>query len=677
MQTLEPGLPPYDPASFFDVKTIPRFLALAGTIILLSGASQCRSATAPATPGQVAAALERPIPYPITESRAFARAVERGTRTRTGSPGPNYWQQYARYTIDAELQPSTNQLSAHGTVRYINRSPDTLPVLWLHLNQNLFAPNAIRNTEVPVMGGTEILRVEAQGQTLSRAASGAGYIVDQTRMRVTPPRPLVPGDSIDLRIDWAFTIPPDGAPRSGSTGEIIMVAYWYPQMAVYDDVNGWQTDIYEGNAEFYMGYGDYDVAITLPSGWLVAATGTLVNPEQVLSPQTRERLAEARRKADMVHVVDFNDRGAGRATLRGLDNALTWRFRARNVRDFDWGTSARFLWDATVATVANRSGGTAADTVDIYTFYRPEVLFPAWYQSSLYARHSIEFLSRYLWSYPYPQMTAMEGPVSCSGMEYPMLTCIGGSRDTLSLYSVTVHEFAHMWFPMQVGSDERRYAWMDEGLTRFNQAQGMQDFFRGYDREAVARANYLRIALTDDEVPLMRHGDLYPIGTPAYGIASYDKMATNMVALRALIGDETFLQCYHEYGQRWTNKHPTPYDFWNTFNYCTNRDLSWFWRTWWFETWTLDQAIESAVAEGSGLRVTIADKGTAPMPVRLTVTRASGATQQVSIPVDAFLRGSRRASTLIADGATVTAVEIDSRQAFPDVDRSNNRWVRR
>jgi hypothetical protein len=378
----------------------------------------------------------------------------------------------------------------------------------------------------------------------------------------------------------------------------------------------------------------------------------------------------------LVHVVDFDDRGAGRSTQRGLDNALTWRFTARNVRDFSWGTSSRFLWDATTATVASRTGGTAADTVDIHTFYRPEVVFPAWYRSSLYAQHSIEFLSRYLWSYPYPQMTAMEGPASCSGMEYPMLTCIGGPRDTLSLYSVIVHEFAHMWFPMQVGSDERRYAWMDEGLTRFNQAQGMQDFFKGYDREAIARENYLRLARTDDEVPLMRHGDLYPIGTPAYGIATYDKMATNVVALRALLGNDVFLQCYHSYGQRWAEKHPTPFDFWNHFNYCSNRDLSWFWRTWWYETWTLDQAIESATDEVGGLRVVVVDKGTAPMPVRMTVTRTGGATEQVTIPVDAFLRGSRRASTLIPNAATVTAVEIDPQQRFPDIDRSNNRWTR-
>jgi len=619
----------------------------------------------------------RPIPYPVFETNAFRRAVERGTRTRTGEPGPNYWQQFARYRINAELVPSSSQVNGRETVKYFNRSPDTLKTVWLFLNQNLFAPGAPRSGATPVTGGTEILRLAVAGQALAKRDSGVGYSIDATRMRVRLPRALAPNDSLDFDIAWAFQVPPDGAPREGTTGDVFMVAYWYPQFAVYDDITGWQTDPYLGNAEFYMDYADYDVNLSVPQGWLVAATGELTNPNEVLSPQTRSRIAESKRSPTVVHVVRDNERGVGpaKATLTGFDGMLTWKFRARNVRDFDWGASPKFLWDATVAVVGDRDRDGTPDTTAINTFYRPEARAWSWDKSGEYEKNVVEFLSSYLWPYPWAQMTALEGPVSCTGMEYPMLTCIGGPRDTLSLYSVQVHETAHMWFPMQVGSDERRFAWQDEGLTRFNQAQGMQKHFAGYDREKISRDAYTALAQTDSEVPLMRHGDQYPHGTPAYAVASYDKMATNMVALRAMLGDEAFLSSYRTYGLRWLYRHPTPYDFFNNFNSLSGKDLSWFWRTWWYETWTLDQAVTSVAELGGKTNISIADHGLAPMPVRLAITRSDGRVERRVIPVDVWLTGVRQ-YTLTVDGTGVTAVEIDPERVFPDVDRSNNRWQR-
>lgn len=636
---------------------------------------QAKPAAPPAPPVTERA---RPLPYPVFETRTFARAVARGTRTRTGMPGRNYWQQFARYHIDAELVPATNQLNGRETVRYFNRSPDTLRSVYVFLNQNLFMPGAARDERTPVTAGTEILRVAVSGQALARRSTGPGYAIDGTVMRIDLPRALAPHDSVELDVAWAFQVPPDGAPREGTTGDVYMIAYWYPQLAVYDDVNGWQIDPYLGTAEFYMGYADYEVNLTVPQGWLMAATGELANPNEVLSRQTRERLSEARRTGAVVHVVRDLDRGAGtnKATNTGFDAALTWRFRARNMRDFAWGASPKFLWDATIALVGDRDGDHRPDTTAINTFYRPEARAWAWSNSAQFERSAVEFLSSYLWSYPWSQMTALEGPVSCTGMEYPMLTCIGGPRDTLSLYSVQIHETGHMWFPMQVGSDERRYGWQDEGLTRFNQAQGMQAYFKGYDRERISREVYLAFARTDSEVALMRHGDQYPSGTPAYSIATYDKMATNMVALRALIGDGQFAEAYRTYGLRWLYKHPTPYDFFNTFDAMSGQDLSWFWRTWWYETWTFDQAIASVTPSDGQLVVTIEDRGLAPMPVRLAITRTDGRVERQIIPVSVWLNGARRTTVTLPSAATVQSVEIDPEQVFPDIDRSNNSWHR-
>ena len=228
-------------------------------------------------------------------------------------------------------------------------------------------------------------------------------------------------------------------------------------------------------------------------------------------------------------------------------------------------------------------------------------------------------------------MTALDGVVSCSGMEYPMITCIGGQRDTLGLYSVTVHEFAHMWFPMQVGSDEKRHAWQDEGLTRFNQAQAMRAFFGGYDLERIVRDAYLGVArAVARKWSSCVTAICIPVGTQAYGVASYQKMATNLVALRALLGDDVFMTAYREYGRRWINKHPTAYDFFNTFNDVSEQDLSWFWRTWFYETWTLDQAITGVQTSGDSATITVEDRGLAPMPVRLAITRQGVAARRAA-----------------------------------------------
>jgi hypothetical protein len=267
----------------------------------------------------------------------------------------------------------------------------------------------------------------------------------------------------------------------------------------------------------------------------------------------------------------------------------------------------------------------------------------------------------------------MDGIVSCSGMEYPMMTCIGGARDTLGLFSVIVHEFGHMWFPMQVGSDERRYAWMDEGLTRFNQSQGMLEFFHGYDRWATSRSSYLNLARNGGEVELMRHGDRYPFQTAAYGVASYEKMSTILAALREMLGDSTFLRAYREYGRRWAGKHPAPYDMWNTFNDVSGRDLSWFWRVWFYETWTLDQAVADVHVVGNETEIVIQDLGLAPMPVRLAITRADGTVERRVLPVDPWLAGARGQAVRVP--GRVTRVEIDPEQRFPDIDRANNTWT--
>jgi hypothetical protein len=649
-------------------------------LILLSVLSACGSGrSSPGTPAPASrpagtAAASRALTVPRLE--AFDLAVSRGTRTATGRPGPKYWQQWSEYKLEAELNPVSKRLTGKGSIAYHNRSPDTLRTVYVQLLQNIFAPGARHNTNVPwSVEGLELNRVAAQGTTLAAGGGeGPGYEVNGTIMALRLPKPLLPGGSVDLDFAWRLRVPPDGAPRGGQDGEVYFINYWYPQMAVYDDINGWQIDQYLGNAEFYMGYGNYDVSLTVPAGWLVSATGTLRNPDEVLTARTRARLDSASASA-ITHVVMAADRTPGGATMAGTDGKLTWRFRAEHVRDVSWATSAKYLWDATKAAVgdANRDG--RPDSAVVSSFYRPEQRLNNWTESAKDGRHSVEFFSRTLWPYAYPHMTVVDGPGSCGGMEYPMMTCIGGQWDTLGLYEVITHEIGHMWFPMMVGSDEKRYAWMDEGFTQFDQSQAMADFFKGFDDEARNRKNYLDFANVGDEVDLMRHGDRYPTYN-AYGVASYYKPATVLVALRGVLGRDTFHKAFVEYGRRWEYKHPSPYDFFDTMEDVSGQDLSWFWRTWFFETWRLDQAIDTVVVDGDSLDVVITNRGRAPMPIHLVVTRAEGPADTLKVPATVWLSGVKQTTIKVAREPAPKTLEIDPAREFPDLDRDNQRWPR-
>jgi hypothetical protein len=609
---------------------------------------------------------KRPLPYPVFEPAAFKRAVERGTRTRTGQPGAKYWTQKAQYRIEAALDTAAKRISGTETVRYFNRSPDTLRTMVVFLYQNVYRGSSLKNRVLPVTDGLTLTRLAIGGQELQRITSRAqtqGYTIDGTVMRVSLPAPIVPGGSVELEASWNYAVPPNGSPRNGTDTTTYMIAYWYPQISVYDDVIGWFTDPYMTNAEFYADYADFDVSITVPNGFLVGATGTLENANAVLGAEQQRRLEQARHTRTRVPIVAAEERGAGRATSGGSAGSNTWRFKASNVRDFAWAASGAYVWDASAAA-------TGTDTVLVHAFYRPQS--QVWREETRYLQHSIEFLSRFLWSYPYPHMTGIDGPSSCGGMEYPMMTCLGGlPEDANVLYSVTLHETGHMWFPMMVGSNERRHMWMDEGLTQYNEYQGVKDFIKR-DDEIGGMDDWMDLARAEGEVDLMRFSDQVPPRNTsrAHGVAAYSKPAALLRALRAILGEETFLRAYREYGRRWTNKHPTPYDFFNTFEDVAGRDLDWFWTPWFFETWTMDQAVGSVTREGANTRITIFDRGLAPMPVLLEITFANGKTERRTIPVDVWLTGARETSITVA--GAVSRVTIDQEELLPDIDRSNN-----
>lgn len=657
-----------------------------------SGRAQTVSSTV-VDPGAVLRDGRRPVPGPVYESAAFSRAVARGTRTRMGAPGPASWVQHPRYRIEATLDPVAGRVSGHEVVSYRNNSPDTLRELAVHLRQNVFAKGSPRNSAVPITGGVTLDRVAVNGAayaaeppedaTLTVTESPPGdpsserYSVQGTVMWIGLAHALMPGDSATLEVSWSYApapTPSDG--REGRDGHVWFMGYWYPEIAVYDDVNGWVADPYRLEAEFYMDPADYDVRLTVPHGWVVDATGTLENPREVLSAAALDSLAMARSTGRVVRVVTPGPSASAAFTAGGT--TATWHFTANDVRDVSWGTSDRYAWDATRALVRD---GARTDTVDIHSFFRLTTPAAAWaVGGARFTRDAIEQLSAYLWPYPWSKMTSMEGVLTGGGMEYPMMTLMQPWADTLSLAGDLMHETGHMWFPMQVGSSETRFPWMDEGFTQFDVAQAMRPLYgepraggRPNDSEPGQRRVYMSRVRRGNDLILMTSGDDAP--QAAYSLYYY-KTAQALVALRGMVGDEAFLRAFRAYGRAWVGGHPYPEDFFNFMDHALARDLSWFWDTWFYEGWALDQAVGRVETRGDSVAITVEDLGLAPMPVLLDVTRADGSVQRVKVPVDVWLTGARRHVVEVAGSPAVTKVEIDPQGLFPDVDRGNQVWRR-
>ncbi|MBA3319734.1 MAG: M1 family metallopeptidase [Gemmatimonadales bacterium] len=629
-----------------------------------------------------ALAAQQPSTAGAPDTSAFRRLelpAPNSIRTGSGAPGPDYWQQRADYVIRATLDTSARSLRGEERITYSNNSPDTLRYLWLQLDQNVFTSQS-RGSKIfdqrnrfgsgGAEGGMRILKVAQPAVAAARgqAASGAGqlaYGVNGTVMRVDLARPLPPKAKQVLEISWSFPFGPNRS-RMGieeiDGGVTYEVAQWYPRLAVYDDIRGWNTEQYYGQGEFYLEYGSFDVSLAVPADFIVAATGVLRNPGDVLTPAQRSRLAQARTSASTVVIRGREEVGQPASRPATGYGTFTWRFTADSVRDFAWAASRTFIWDA----VGVNGGGTLA-----MSFYPPSTE-ALWKEATQYAKFAIENYSTQWAPYPYPTANNVRG--SEGGMEYPMIVfCNRPTPETL--YSVTDHEFGHTWFPMVVGSNERRYPWMDEGFNEFinyynwTKRFGLPPEHRGSIRD------YLAMATSRQERPVMTFADQLP--AMFVGPAAYDKPALALRLLReVVVGPERFDPAFKEYFRRWAYKHPTPADFFRTIEDGVGEDLSWFWRSWLYTTAQLDQAVDSiALADSAGVesRIFLRNAGGIPMPVDLELLLDDGSRQRLKLPVEIWFGGDRY-TAIVAGPKKVNAAAVDPESRYPDVRRENNRW---
>ncbi len=628
--------------------------------------------------------VERPLPYPIDVPNAFLQAVENGTRSSDGRPGENYWQNYASYQLSAQIDPETHTLFGESSVEYINNSPDDLEIIVVELAQNLHKEGTPKKETTEITGGKQLQRVNVNGQDLEPISmfqrwtqNASGYILEGTRLYIFPDEQLTSGSSMSFEFEWSFEIPQQGASgRMGrSRDNLYFIGYWYPQIAVYDDVYGWMDDPFLGNAEFYHGFADYELTVTMPYEWIVMGTGEFLNPEETLSQRTLERYNQAGNSDEPITIVDFDE--LNDATVQNDSEMLTWKFSSTKVRDVAFSATLESKWDGTRTPVGDLTGDGQIDYSRINSFYREEA--PLWSEQAEYAQHSIEFLSDYTTlPYPWPHMTSVEGAgIIGGGMEFPMMTVIGdyNNAGAVRLYGVTAHELAHMWFPMILSTNERRYTWIDEGYTSFHTNEANKDYYGDrFDNNDIF-GGYLQIAGTDLEGEMMRWSDYHYPG-PAYGVASYPKPASVLAALRGVLGNELFMEAHHELIERWKYKHPYPWDIFNTIEDVTGRDLSWFWRAWYYETWVLDQSVADVISDNNRHTIVIEDRGDVPMPVLLEITLANGEKIDEYIDVDHWLKGHRIKEFTFDSDSQIVRVEIDPENHFPDVNPSNNIWER-
>jgi hypothetical protein len=610
----------------------------------------------------------------LTPPPAFREAVAAGTRTTTGAPGPRYWQQRADYDIQVTVDPATRMLTGHETILYENHSPDTLRAIVFHLYQNLFAEGAPRGRAVPITGGMTMESVSVDGQALGIEGREAPVRIDGTVMAVRLPQPLAPGGTATFAIDWRFTIPEgEGVPRMGmvdsTTGQI---AQWYPQIAVYDDLTGWDRRPYLANGEFYLEYGTFDLAITVPAGTIVGATGTLENPEEVLPPAIRERLARAVTSDETVSVVSEADFGPGKATLGQSGETLTWRFHAEDVRDAAFAFGDHYLWDATSGVVDPSSGRRTI----VHALYRP--IATTWRESAKMTKDAIETFSRNVYPYAYPHITSSEGLVG--GMEYPMIVFVRNFPSDVLTERVIAHELGHEWFPMMVGSDETAWAWMDEGVNTFITIFAAEHYDPASTERAEVRQAYRQYGRTTNlyAITMMDAPDGIAISGGQVGITGYRQPASALLGLRELLGHETFDRALTEYTRRWLFRHPSPWDFFATFEDVAGRDLDWFWVPWFYGPGIHDFAIEDVEVHAMGgknhIVATVRNEGTVLMPVRLVVTSADGERVAAEAPAERWFEGKRAIAVEAMVDGEVASVTLDPEGLFADVDPSDDVW---
>ncbi len=686
-------------------------------------------------------------------------ATPNGFRTAAGAPGVDYYQQQVDYKIDIRLDDANTKLYGSETITYTNNSPDALPYLWIQLDQNIRNENDMEGAKEPssapkyrgvnsfieefttekFVGGFNIEHVkDASGRPLR-------HTINQTMMRVDLPTALQSGEQYTFSIKWWYKINNHVTDRARSGYEYFeeddnrayVIAQFFPRLAVYNDVEGWQNYQFWGNGEFALNFGNYEVNITVPEDHIMEATGSLQNPKEVLTKTEYQRYKKALNTFDNPVIIVSQDEVVEKEKVKAT-KTKTWRFVAENVRDFGFATSRRFIWDM----MAVKVGGKNIIASSLY----PKEGNPLWEEySTRVVAHTLEVYSKYTFDYPYPKAVSVHA--KNQGMEYPMICWNYGrpnpdgtysDRTKYGMISVIIHEVGHNYFPMIVNSDERQWGWMDEGLDTFMQYLTEQEFQADYPSRRGEPSKIVRYMSGDQDFisPIMSNPEnVFQLGPNAYG-----KPATALNILReTIMGPELFDFAFKTYSQRWMFKHPSPEDFFRTMEDASAVDLDWFWRGWFYSTDVVDigvkevkryyvsptpskevndllarygmtaddlnpsvfmvaensEEFDASLAEGKPtdhsevLASTLVEGQEFPayfyeiefekpggivMPIIVEYSYADGTTERITYPVQVWRKNDASVKKLITSDKELIGVTVDPDAETADIDLTNNAW---
>ena len=599
---------------------------------------------------------------PIEVQKAFAN----GTRSKTGVPGPKYWQNHARYQIRAELMPDQSSLKGTENVTYVNNSPDTLKMLVIRLYQDIYKKGGARAWSIgsaDLTNGVQIDSIKINGKPVKMPEGQYGYYFGTNRF-VRIPGGLAPGDSLLLQTAWKFHIPEKVRNRMGNYGKgRYFVAYWYPQISVYDDISGWDMIEFNGITEFYNDFNDYDVHITTPAGYAVWATGHLENPAEVYAKPVLKRYNEVQKSDKIIPVISQKDWQKKRVLKN--KGANTWHFTANDVTDFSFAATLRYNWDASSVLVDSSTGRRV----------RVDAIYPdssnTFQKAARYARQSVVFMSFRWPGYPYPfeHMTSFSNGTRNGGMETPMMANDGDPKDTIQTANLVFHEISHSYFPFFMGTNERKYAWMDEGWATWFTGNFSEQYFPKFPYFQRIAYRFSHTSGREMELPLMVPSNLIS-NFSYYRIQAYTRPGLAYRFLYNALGDSLFRKGLHAFMVRWHGKHPIPFDFFNTFENVTGQNLMWFFKPWFFGPGYADQAIQ-AVSDNNTIEIT--NPGGLPMPVRVVCTYADGSREAFNKSTAVWRTGNREV-IIQADKNKVLKKVLLGGTDIPDVYPSNNVW---